>query len=363
MKFTSLLLLLLAASAAPAATLFLGAYPDSVLVFDEAKGQIVDRIHLETGLPRNMRLSHDGKLIYVYTLDHNGIEIIDVATRKVMSHFVLDTPAKRYRFAEGGVLDPQNKFLYTVTTEIDKQIDHYDIAHPKYTVIDVAGQKIDRTVDIPREDENGFRAFGHGAGFEISPDGKYLYEFRDRVVILDSSDFKVVDRLDLSKPEVPGQEMESVGFGGELDSIAEPGQHISLFNSSDPIVHNHVFGIARFDLTTRRVDYTPVGPAVQGMSNLEVTPDRKKAFTVVTNGQHGDKRCEFWAFDLPANRVTQTVGFPCRARFSFGMSADGRKLYIYAAGFEIEVYDAATLKYERTWDLNNDLTGPMVVVR
>ena len=37
-------------------------------------------------------------------------------------------------------------------------------------------------------------------------------------------------------------------------------------------------------------------------------------------------------------------------------STDGKKLYLYGAGFEIEVYDAATLKYERTWDLNNDVT-------
>ncbi len=360
MKAISFFLL---AAAAHAATLFLGAYPNSVLVFDEAQGKIVDRIPLETGLPRNMRLSQDGKLIYVYTLDHTGIELIDVASRKVVKRFTLDTPARRFRFDEGGVLDPQNKLLYTITTEIDKQMDRYEIQRPKYTVIDVDAGKISKTVEVPREDEAGLRGFGRGAGFEISPDGKYLYQFRDRVVILDTGDFKVVDRLDLSKPEVPGQEMENVGFGGSLDSIAEPGRHIALFNSSDPIVHNRVFGIARFDLTTRRVDYTPIGPATQGMSNLEVTPDRKNAYTVVSTGQHGNKRCEFWAFDLGSNRITQTAEFPCRARFSFGMSGDGKKLYIYAAGFEIEVYDAATLKYERTWDLNNDLTGPMVVVR
>jgi DNA-binding beta-propeller fold protein YncE len=350
------------ATAAPAATLFLGAYPNSVLVFDESKGQIVDRIPLTTGLPRNMRLSLDRKQIYVYTLDHTGIEIIDVATRKVVNHFTLDTATKRYRFDGGGVLDPQNKSLYTVTTEIDKKIDHYDIGRPKYTVIDVAGQKISKTVEIPRDDENDFRGFGR-AGFEISPDGKYLYQFRDKVIILDATDFKVVDRLDLSKPEVPGQEMENVGFGGELESIAEPGRHISLFNSSDPIVHNRVFGIARFDLSTRQVEYTPIGPSVAGMTGLQVTPDKKKAYTVVQNGTHGNKRCEFWTFDLTTNRVAQTAEFQCRARFSFGISGDGKKLYIYAAGFEIEVYDAATLKYERTWDLNNDLTGPMVVVQ
>jgi hypothetical protein len=39
------------------------------------------------------------------------------------------------------------------------------------------------------------------------------------------------------------------------------------------------------------------------------------------------------------------------------MSTNGKKLYIYGASFEIEVFDAATMKYERTWDLNNDITG------
>jgi hypothetical protein len=38
------------------------------------------------------------------------------------------------------------------------------------------------------------------------------------------------------------------------------------------------------------------------------------------------------------------------------MSGDGKKLYFYGAGFQIEVYDAATLKYEKTWDLNTDIT-------
>jgi len=46
-----------------------------------------------------------------------------------------------------------------------------------------------------------------------------------------------------------------------------------------------------------------------------------------------------------------TAEVPCRTRFSFGMSGDGKKLYLFGAGFEIEVYDAATLKHERTWDL------------
>jgi DNA-binding beta-propeller fold protein YncE len=355
----TLLALLALVPAASSSTLFLGAYPDSIMVFDEAKGQIVDRIALATGLPTAMRLSQDRKKIYVTTNDNSGIEVLDVATRKVINHFVLNTPTKRYRF-NSGVPDPQDKVFYTVTTEMNKLNDRYEIGKLKYTVIDLAQQKIVKAVDIAREDENANAGFYGRSGFEVSPDGKYLYQFRDKVVILDTNDFKVVERIDLAKPDYPG--MENVGFGGLLDSISEAGQHISLFNSADPIVHNRVFGIARFDLTTRQVYFAPIGPAPAGMAGLQVAPDKKHAYTVIANGQQGNKRCEFWAFDLGTNQITQRAEVPCRSRFSFGASGNGQKLYFYGAGFEIEVYDAMTLKYERTWDLNNDVTGAGMVV-
>jgi hypothetical protein len=68
------------AVAASGGTLFLPAYPNALLVFDEAKGQVVERIPLTTGTPMRMRLSQDRKRIYVSTIDHNGIEVVDVAT-------------------------------------------------------------------------------------------------------------------------------------------------------------------------------------------------------------------------------------------------------------------------------------------
>jgi DNA-binding beta-propeller fold protein YncE len=355
----TLLSILALSCSAQGATIFMGAYPDSVIVFDEGKGQIVEKIPLTTGLPTSMRLSLDRKKIYVTTNDHSGLEVIDVATRKVINHFVLNTPTKRYRF-NGGVSDPQDKVFYTVTTEMNKLNDRYEIGKLKYTVIDLAQQKIVKTAEIAKADENANAGYYGRASFEISPDGKYLYQFRDKVVILNADDFKVVDRIDLAKPDF--SDMENVGFGGLLDSIGEPGQHISLFNSADPIVHNRVFGIARFDLSTRQVNFTPIGPSPPGMAGLQVAPDKKNAYTVITTGNQGNKRCEFWAVDLATKHITQTMEVPCRSRFSFGMAGDGKKLYIYGAGFEIEVYDAATLKYERTWDLNNDVTGAGMIV-
>jgi hypothetical protein len=347
-------LLALCAAAASAGTLYLPAYPASVLVFDEARGQIVDRIPLVTGTPMSIRLAADHKKIYVSTIDHNGIEVIDVATRKVTNHFELNTPTKQFRF-RGGAADPEGKFFYTVTREIDRLPEHFDVAKPKYTVIDLEQQKIVKTAEMPLEDERTNRI-----SFEVSPDGKYLYQFGPKIKILQTADFKLVETLDLAAPDVEG--MENIRLGGDLDLISQPGMHTSIFNSADPIVHNRVFGLARLDLATRQVNYNPIGPAPGGMAGVQISPDKKFAYTVVANGANGNKRCEFWKFDLSSDRLTQKEEVTCRTRFSFGMSSNGEKLYIYGAGFEIEVYDAGTMKLEKTWDLQNDITYAGIAV-
>jgi hypothetical protein len=349
------LLLSLAASAALASAgmLYLPIYPAGVLVFDEAKGQEVDRIPLTTGTPMSIRLAADHKKIYVSTIDHNGIEVIDVATRKVVNHFVLNTPTKQYRFWSG-TPDPQGKLFYTVSKEIEKFSDHYEVGKVKYTVIDLEQQKIVKTVEMPKE-QQGINDIDYGRDdIEVSPDGKYLYQFGEKITIMKADDFKVVDTIDLQKPNFPG--MEHVHFGGDLDLINEPGEHVSIFMSEDPVVHNKVFGLTRFDLNTKQMDFNPIGPVPGGMAGLQVTPDKKWAYSVISTGMHGNKRCEFWAFDLTSDKVTQKAEVPCRTRFTLGISNDGKKLYIYGAGFEIEVYDAATLKYEKTWNLNVDVT-------
>ncbi len=361
-------LLGLTCASASAGTLFCGAYPNWVLVIDEAQGKVIDKIKLETGLPLGVRLSQDKKSLFVMTNDHNGVEVIDVATHKVTSHFVLNDATHQYRM-QGAAPDPEGKLLYTTTTQITKQIDRYELGKPKYTIIDVAAQKISKTVDQPSNDTPGGGEFGAGGGggggrgggpFEVSPDGKYLYQFGSSVTVMNASDFSVVERIQLAQPEAPA--MENLGLGGQLDTISQPGQRVSIFNYSDPIIHNRVFGLGRFDLNTRKFDFTPIGPAPLTMAGLRITPDKKFGYTVSTSGTGGNKRCEFWAMDLSTSKITGTAEFPCRARYSFGISADGRKLYIYGAGFEIEVYDAVTFRLEATWDLGHDMTGSMVVL-
>lgn len=342
-----------AASAKP--TMFLGGYPDELLAFDESTGTVMQKVKLATGLPTSMRLSNDKKLLYVTTITTSGIEVIDVASRKVVNSFALNTPTERYRFM-GGVPDPTGRYYYTIAMKMDKLPDRWMIGKSQYAVIDLKLKKIVRTQDVAPEDEsNNFRS-----GFTLSEDGKTLYILREKVIVLNTADLKVAQRFDLAKPEVSG--MENVNFGGGVQSQQNNREFVSLFNASDPYIHNKVFGIARLNLASREFTFAPIGPAPSALSGLEVTPDGKDGYTVVTNGTLGNKRCEFWHFDLATNKVLDKAEFQCRSRFTFGMSGDGQKLYIYGASFDIEVYDAKTLKYEKKWDLGNDATMAGMVI-
>ncbi len=357
-RFFILMLLALASVTANAGLLFVGGYPDKVMVIDEAQGKIVEMIKLSTGLPTSLRMSYDKKSIYVTTNDHAGMEVIDIATRKVTNKFVLNDPTHTFRFG-GGTPDPAGKFLYGQTTEITKMNDRFEVGKQKYSIIDLATGKITKTFDTPANAAGGGGG-GRGGGFEISPDGKYLYQFGNQITVLNAADFTEVEKIELAKPDGPA--LENLGFGGMQEMLSEPGQRVTIFNFSDPIVHNKVFGLAHFDLNTRKFDFKPIGPAPVAMTNLRVTPDQKMGYAAINNGSGGNKRCEFYGIELATGKLTGTAEFPCKSRYSFGMSSDGKKLYIYGASFEIEVYDAVTYKREAVWDLANDMTGGGMIV-
>ncbi|SFF91605.1 hypothetical protein SAMN05518801_103150 [Novosphingobium sp. CF614] len=338
-----------AAASSDAATIVLGGYPDQIQFVGDADGKVVQKVTLASGLPTNLQLSADGKRIYITTLSTSGIEVMDAATRKIVTSLSLNTPTTRYRFT-GGVPDPTGRYFYIVGTRMDKEIDRYRISKPRFMTVDLKTRQIVREVDVDPQDETP----AYRTRLAISPDGKSLYLFQKKVLIVDTSNFKVVDRIDLEKPDFPG--MQEVGIGGSLETLREPGVYVSLFNAEDPYIHNKVFGIARFDLSSRAFTFKPIGPAPAQMAGLEVTPDGKDGYTVAVTGEYGNKRCEFWHFDLATNAALEKAEFPCRSRFYFGMSRDGRKLYIYGAGYDIAVYDAKTLKIEQDWELTNDIT-------
>ena len=71
---------------------------------------------------------------------------------------------------------------------------------------------------------------------------------------------------------------------------------------------------------------------------------------------------EFWASDLTSRRLVRKREFDGRTRFYFGLSADGRKIFIYGAGYQIEVYDAGTFELRSTVEVPGDITTNMIVL-
>ncbi len=339
--------------------LYVGTWPRQVLVIDEAAGKVVDQIQLNTGTPQSLTLSYDKKKIFVTTWK-NGVEVIDLATRKVINHFELDEGERTVRM-RGFAPDPADQLLYGTINVAVKKIDRFEIEKPKFAVIDLAQKKITKTFDFPKEHDT---PFGFMAGYRVSPDGKLLYVFKEDVLIFDLKEFKQVDKIELSKPPHPGAFPVRIGPGD--DPNEEPGVVTSVFNTTDQLVRRRIFGIARLDLASRNLDFTPVGPAVTGMTGLRLTPDRKTGYTVAFLGGSSSeptRRTEFWVFDIPARKLVKKHEFESRSRFTFTVSSDGKQLYIYGAGPTIEVYDAETFKLQRVMTCEGDMTTGMLVLR
>jgi hypothetical protein len=335
--------------------MYIGTWPDKILVIDEAQQKVIDQIKLETGPPLQLTVTPDKKRLIVLTTKME-VELVDLATRKVLSHFPLSDATHRI-FPLGGAIDPQGRYLYTTLRKATKEIDRYKIDKAQFAVVDLQEKKIAKTYDFPKEFDP---TAGFLAGYKVSPDGKLLYVFREDILIFDLTNFKQVDKIELSKPLYPGS--CPINFRGDDDPNEEPGFVTSVFNATDQVVRRSIFGIARINLTTKAVDFTPIGPAGP-MTRLMLTPDRKTGYVVSFNGQGGTRRTEFWVFDVEGRKVVRKTEFESRTRFNFAVSGDGKKLYIYGAGPTIEIYDAESLKLEKTIPLDGDAITQLLVLR
>jgi hypothetical protein len=362
--FVLLALFALSASAVPedAGLIYLATWPHQILVFDTSQEKIIDHIDLTTDIAQQIVLSADKKKLYGYTVKDNSIVTVDLASRKQVGVFPLNEPNHNVRLL-GLAPDPSGKFLYSVGPTVIKQHDHYDIEPTKLMVIDLENHKIIRSVDFPKQESlNGFFRLQ----MKFSPDAKYLYMFLGSVLVFDSQTLQLVKKIDLADPHVPG--IGNVIFNPVEEEPAEdpneePGKLTNVFISTDPYVHRAVFGIAKIDLATLSFDFTPVAPATTlSMTPLLYTPDHSTGYTIAINGTPGNRRCEFWSFDMKTRKLINKKEFEGRNRFSFGLSADGSKILIYGAGYEIDVYDAKTFEFRRNIPLPGDMTSNIIVM-
>ncbi len=371
MRFILCLLALffLAGSPAPASAgdggqqlLYLATWPHQIVVFDAAQEKIIDHINLDTDIAGQLVLSADKTKLYASTINDNAIVTVDLASRKVVSSFSLNSGSRNVRLL-GLAADPTGKYLYSVASTVVKQIDHYDVEASKLVVIDIGNHKISRSMEFPKDESLvGFWRIQ----MKFSPDAKYFYMFLGNVLVFDTGSLQLVKKIDLADPHVPG--VSNVIFNPVEEEAAEdpneePGKLTDVFISSDPYVHRAVFGIAKIDLATLSFDFTPVAPATTlSMTPLLLTPDRKFGYTIAINGTPGNRRCEFWAFDMKTRKIINKKDFEGRNRFSAGLSADGTKILIYGAGYEVDVYDAKTFTLRNNVVLPGDTTSNIIVM-
>jgi hypothetical protein len=358
MLMRALLVLFLASVLNAKSFIYLGAYQEEILVLDDDTFAIVKKIKLKTGQPRQLLLTNDKKKLIVVTNRYSGIEVIDLVKNEVVDTWILATDDKRVRPTSVAV-DPTGNLLYLISATYTKAIDRWEIGKSKISVLDISQHKIVKEVDYPKEEQ----ATEYDEGeLRISPDGKSLYKFGENVLVFDTTTLDLAKKIDLTKPTFAG--MGPISFGSGIDPHDDPGTMTSMFISADPYVHRKIFGIGKFDLNTREFTFSPIGTVVPNMgrgdegaySNLRLTPDRKTGYTVAIVGEHGDKACQFWAFDLVGKTLKDKADFPCNSRFSFANSYNGDKLLIFGAGFEISLYDAATMKFVKTVNLGEDVT-------
>ncbi len=337
--------------------IYAGALQSRILLIDEAKEKIVGEIPLKTGVPRGLRFSYDRKKFYVNTPKDNGFEIVDIAARKVEHHFVLNEANRRVQL-QGYAPDPQDKLLYGRIRVSIKQVDRFELEKPKFAVIDIAQGKIIKTVDVPETEGKPINT----GNFRVTPDGKFLYSFAGDVRIFDTSDFKQVETIELSKPLYPG--MATIGFGPRDDwEDSDQNVVVGVFNSTDPIVRRSIAGLARFDLVKRTFEFTPVGPAADaGMFGLQLTPDRKIGYTVSFHGSLGNQRGEFWVFDMNSKKVVKRVEIPPPPGFGFVLSGDAKRIYMPAPLPSWRVFDAETLQPRKSIEVNADTTTRPLVI-
>lgn len=344
------------AAAKPPAILYLATWPHKIDVVDLDKGEVVDRIDVNTDVVRQLILTPDHKKLYVATMAHNGFATVDLATRKVSDYFNLDHDNKQIRLG-GYALDPTGRYIYSIATTITKNIDSIDVSEPKFVVVDMQAKAIVRTGDLPKGDE----APGFRGSMKVSPDGKFLYVFRDGIQVFDTSDFKLIKKIDLQQPPVP--DVLDLSLSLVDDPNESPDKVIGLYRSTDPFVHRETFGIAELNLSKLSFDLTPIGPyTTTVMSPLMLSPDRKLGYTAVVNGVNGNRVTEFWVFDMQTKKLIAKKQFTGRTRFNFSTSADASKLLIYNAGFQVEVYDSKTLEMTKDIDLQGDTTSNLIVM-
>jgi DNA-binding beta-propeller fold protein YncE len=324
-------------------TFYMGTYTDKILVIDEATLAVRDSIKVSIGIPSSMLLSANRAHGYVRNPRSDKVEIVDLAARKSLGNFSLNSGSTIVQIW-GMNVDPKERFAILLVKAYTKKVDRYEISRPTLLRYDLAKKAVTDTIPWPKGEER------ENAQIIFSPAGDLMYFFTsDDVLVYDAVTLKQVERWDLAQSFYEeGMGRINAGFGADI--YEEPGFYTNLFRVSDPVNHRLLMGVARVDLANRSVESYTLGPN-QPVS-FRLAPGKKRAYGVFS--EVGTS--QFWTFDLETHRVVGKTEFAGRSRMGLTVGTSGNQLYIHTAGNTIDVYDTASFRKLRTVEYDADMT-------
>jgi hypothetical protein len=328
--------------------MYIGTYAKSIAMVDEATGESLGRIPLQTGIPRSLTLSENRERFYVLDVSYENIEVVDIASRSTTTVHTLSEGDEQIRIWGLG-LDPLERYMVLLVKSTRKLSDRYQVSGPMLLRYDLQSRTVTDTIPWPGGQER------EGARLLFSADGETLYFFADDAILaLETDGFTEVDRWEYGTALDDG--MGRFNFGFPQQYWGGRDELVGLFRTTDPVLGRTIMGIARVRLGEREVEFHPLGPSA-GVSFV-LAPGGRKAYGL----QQEVGNWQFWTFDVENGRVESRAHFRGRPRMALLPSTNGEVLYIYNAGMTIDLYDAATYRFLRTINLEGDNTTSLYVL-
>jgi hypothetical protein len=327
-------------------TIYLGSYAARMVVIDESTEKVTVDIPLATGIPWFVRLSPDATRFYIQNADQEHFEVVDLATRTSLESFTLSEANRKVR-ALAFAVDPQHRVMTLVTRTTTKLTDRFEIGAPTFIQYDLKDHKVIRTIPWSADPEPGYFSLL----LRYSPDGKLLYVFSDRVLILDATSLQQLATWDLSLSNE--QALGRFDLGSLDETNDDPAYFSALFTMKDPVQKRPLFVVGRVNLDQQSLDFFPLGPATErGQVSFALGGgDRRHAYVLLQEiGRH-----ELWTIDIAGKRLQSKVEFKGRPRMALRTSSNGKIIYLYQAGNTIDLYEAEGFKYLRTITLEADM--------
>src|SRR5262245_48251153 len=293
-----------------------------IVVVDVDRGEVAARVPVGKR-PRGVRLSHDGKLLYVALsgspraapgVDESklpppdraadGVGVLDLATRKLVRTYASGQDPESFDLSRDG------KMLY-VSNEDAAQL----------SVLDLGGGSVTGKLVVGGEPE----------GVTLRPDGKAVYvtsEEDNQVVAIDTKKLAVVGRI----PTGPRPRAIAFSRDGKTGFV-------TCENSGGVTVFDAVKNTAAGTIKIEPVAKTPLGPRPMGAA---LSPDGKHLF--VSNGR-GESVA---VVDVAGRKVARLVDGVGARPWGIAVSADGKKVYTAnGPSNDVSVVDLATGKVEK----------------